>query len=186
MKLIVLLLLIFFSFTQTFGQLPDKELTEEIIKEYLILSNESTKQHLDKIDLQKNKLQYKVGDIFKAPQTIKIMNHYTDSTILLMEDKESIIPKGYEVKIVQDEKYFYLLEGRNKKGTGIRKGYVDKELLTLYFFPENKMYEKTLYSDLRREDEKIKNLIIEKYQISTDQLDTIIENIRRLIKISNE
>ena len=156
-------------------KLNDEKLRETILREYLILDYEQSHREIQKLEENLRQMPYKIGDTFTIKDTLIIMNHYNDSTIILDMDKDSFVPPGYKIKLLQEMGDMYFVECKNDK-KDVRKGFVMRDFLHDYFFPENIETRGRLYKTLKQGDEKIKKYITTKYDISMLDLITIIEN----------
>ena len=157
-------------------KLSDEKLRETILREYLLLYYDKLQGEIEKMERNIKPIPYNLGDTFTVKDTLTIMNHYNDSTIILDIDEDSFVPPGYKIKIVQETGDMYLLECTNNKLTEKKKGFIMRDFLQDYFSPENIVTRGQLYKLLKRGDEKIKKYIATKHDISTLDLITIIEN----------
>ncbi|MBS1544265.1 MAG: hypothetical protein JST14_11565 [Bacteroidetes bacterium] len=156
-------------------KLNDETLRETIIREYLLLDYDLTHQEIQRLKLNLRQIPYQIGDTFTIKDTLIILNHYNDSTIIFDTDKNSIVPPGYKIKLVKETGDMYFVECKNDK-KDIKRGFVMMDALQDYFFPENIETRGRLYKTLMRGDEQIKKYISKKYAISTLDLITIVEN----------
>jgi hypothetical protein len=105
------------------------------------------------------------------------MNHYSDSTVIFDLDEGSYVPPGYNIKLMHEIGDMYFVECKNNQND-IRNGFVLKENLQDYFTPSNIRAREGLYKTLKMKDEKLKKYIAKKYNISTMDLMSLIENAR--------
>jgi len=179
MRLLILLTLGVWWTAKGQGQLnpklDDENLRERILNEYLFLDYIQLHAEIEKVERSIIPVPYIVGDSFTIKDTLIIMNHYNDSTIIFDLDEGSYVPPGYKIKLIEEIGDMDFVECNNIE---IRKGFVLREYLQDYFFPENIQTRGQLYKNLKIEGEKIKKYIAKKYDISTVDLLTIIDNAR--------
>lgn len=159
------------------SKLNDETLRETILREYLLLDYMQLHTEIDKIERSIIPIPYNIGDSFEMKDTLTIMNHYNDSTIIFDLDEGSYVPPGYKIQLIKETNDMYFVECKNNKND-IRNGFVMKDYLQDYFFPENIQTRVRLYKILKIEDEKLKKYIANKYNISTADLLAIIDNAR--------